>query len=534
MSNSENANSRPTISRRVFLKGAAATVGTGLLAACTPGATTPGASASASSPAASASAVAQSKGVLTLGFGFGMPRLLDPLKDPMLTRMGMQEQLTVQTAQNKIQPWLAESVTNVDPTTWRVTLRPNLKFWDGSPVTAADVSAAMTKNWAASTAANGLISKNTVMTVVDDRTLLFKTPAPTGLFPGALSTQYFGIHKPGSAGGTDGTVMTGPYRPTKFTVGTELDLEAFKDYWGGVPPIAQIICKNVVDPNLLVTALQAGDLDGVYTLPPDYLKNFGSDVESYATPSGRISIVDLNVTRLPFSDPAVRQAAALGIDRNLLNLAGLGGKGAPALGLFPATSGFDVVPLQTTDPNQAKTVLDNAGWTVGANGVRSKNGKPLSFTLYTYPGRSELTPMAVAIQGQLKPLGYDIKVVEEVNVTDRLDTTNFDAVMSSVDTLRSGDPQFFENALLIKGANSNLGGYSNPQVDALLAQLGAEVDPAKRQALSRQIQEVVKTDVPALFLAATPIVTAFKKGKVQGFVPHFSDLYFISFAWRVA
>jgi peptide/nickel transport system substrate-binding protein len=73
----------------------------------------------------------------------------------------------------------------------------------------------------------------------------------------------------------------------------------------------------------------------------------------------------------------------------------------------------------------------------------------------------------------------------------------------------------------------NYGKYSNPQVDTLLAQMQGEIDPVKRQALSKQIQEVIKTDVPALYLVASPLAYAYKKGKVKNLTVHPNDVYLI-------
>src|SRR5262249_13959696 len=154
---------------------------------------------------------------------------------------------------------------------------------------------------------------------------------------------------------------------------------------------------------------------------------------------------------------------------------------------------------------------DGAGWLPGADGVRVKDGKRLAFTLHSYPGRAELTPYAVSIQSQLKPLGYDIQVKEVQNVADVTKTGDWDAAMKSNNTIATGDPLFEYNRLLITGGGDNVGNYSNPRVETLIAQMRSELDPAKRRALSVQVQEQVKADVPMLFLVALPITTAYRQ-----------------------
>ena len=102
--------------------------------------------------------------------------------------------------------------------------------------------------------------------------------------------------------------------------------------------------------------------------------------------------------------------------------------------------------------------------------------------------------------------------------------------MYSVGTLVTGDPLYFLATAFTKGGASNLGGYSNPQMETIIEQLRTEPDAAKRQALSRQAQEIARADVPHLYLVAAPIITAARKGKVRGFAPHPNDIYFINTA----
>ena len=470
---------------------------------------------------------AAARGELRLALGFDFPAKLDALKNTHLLPYGLLETLTRQTPENILEPWLAERVTSIDPTTWRVTLREGAKFWDGSAVTAADVIAAFKKNWEAYPDGKGIISPDTRMTAIDPRTVEFTTPDPSGIFPYALSLTNFGIHKPSTAGGADGSVMTGPYRPTKFTVDNELVVEPFADHWSGIPPIARISIRYVPDPNARILALQAGDVDMLYNFPPEAIKGFGPDIIATATPSGRVDLINLNLQRPPFDDRAVREAFSVAIDRSTLNTVGLDGRGTPLNTLFPPGEGFETVPLQGTDVAQAKRLLDGAGWAVGGDGIRAKGGQRLAFTLLSYPGRAQLTPYAVSIQSQLKPIGIDVQVKEVQNVTDVTKTGDWDATMKSNNMLPTGDPLYELNRLVGKDGGDNVGLYTSPQVEALLAQLRVVLDPARRQELSKQIQGVVKADSPDLFLVVGPITTAYKKGKIQNYTPHPNDSYLI-------
>jgi peptide/nickel transport system substrate-binding protein len=549
------------LTRRSFLAGLAVTATASLLAACgqqppaaspaapqamsapavtaeskpakatkptAPGAAPAGAPAAKGAVATRSSATgvpAASRGELRIAVGIHFPGSADANRDGSTHIFwGLGETLTRLTREQKLEPWVAESYTSVDPNTWRIALRKGVTFWDGSPVTAQAVVDSIRRNFETQPAASTFISKDTQVTADGEATVIFKTPRPHGDLPFSLATQYFVVSKPGQNGST---VNTGPFRLTKLAKDQELTLEAFPDHWGGPPALAKIQLKYVTDSSARVLGLQSGDLDMLWGLPPEQVKTFGPDIETHVLPSTRVHSVILNTARPPFADRALREATSLAIDRAQLNTVGLDGLGAPATSLFPRGAGQETADIQVTDVEKAKRLLDEAGWKIGPDGVRVKDGQRLSFTLYSYPGRAEMTPIAVSIQGQLKPLGYDITTHVVQDLTGQIKDGNFDAAMYSMNAAITGDPQYAYAVSLVKGGAFNHGRYSNPQLETLVEQLRAESDPPKRQAISLQAQEILRTDTPNLYLVAAPIVVAYKKGKVQSFAIHPNDIYFV-------
>ena len=520
---------RAVWTRRGFLGAGTAVAVTGLLAAC--GAPAPAVPPPAANPTnggvganstTAAARPAQSTGELKLAIDGEFPATLDATKNAyQLVRLGAAETLTRLTPQMKLVPWLAKDITNLDPTTWRVSLRPNAKFWDGTAVTAQDVQAAFQANWAAYPAAAGLLSKDTQINVVDPTTLDFKTPDPIGNFANVVSAQFFVIHK-------NGMTMTGPYKPTNIAVGQQLDAEAFADHWDGPPPLAKLTVRLVTDPNARVLALRSGDVDLVYGVPPQAAKSIGgSDLTVSTVSSGREDYLVVNHRRLPFSDKAVREATALAIDRAGLLTIGLAGQGSVATGMFPPDQGVQNVDMQASDPTRAKQVLDAAGWTPGADGVRAKEGQRLSFQLLSAPARTEWTPMAVAIQAQLQPLGYDIQIEQVNNIGDALtQSQDFDIAMYSANMLVTGDPLYIFNQTLAKGGPANYGAYTNPQLESTLSSMRSEADPAERQALAVQAQQIAKDDTPNIYILVVPFIAA-NGNKVKGYTLHPNDLYIV-------
>lgn len=441
-----------------------------------------------------------------------------------MINLGMGETLMRATPQQRVAPWLAETVSQVDATTWRVALRNAAQFHDGSSVSAADVAASFKRNWETQPAADGFISKDTQLTVVDPLTLDFKTPQPNGSFVNSLSAFQFVVHKPGSDPNT--ALMTGPYRPVKLVTDQQLQLGAFAGHWAGPPPIAGVTIRRIADQQSQSLALQSGDIDLAVTLPPNALKDMPPNIARIVSPSVREITAVFNTKRPPFSDRSVREATALAIDREALLTIALDGLGAVAAGIFPPNVGVSVVSAQMTDVQRAKQLLDAVGWAMGSDSVRVKDGKRLAFTLFSYSGFGNLTTQAEAIAGQLRPLGYEIQVQEVPNAPTRTKGGDFDAAMVGFNTLVTGDdPLYMFNVALATGGLFNLGGYSSPRIDALLAQLRAESDAAKRTALSLQVQEIAKGDVPLVYLDSPPLVDALNKDKVQNFIPNPNDLY---------
>jgi len=456
------------------------------------------------------------------------PNTLDALKETNVLRFGVGETLMRLTPSYGLEPWLADHVSNVDPLTWRISLRPNAMFHDGSPVTAADVVDAFRRNYIAYPGGDALISKDSQFTAIDSATVEVRTPQPTGVFPNALTSSNFIIQKASTPGGSDGSILTGPYRPVSLNVDSDLTLEPFPGHWAGVPPIGRISVKKVQDPNTEVLALQSGETDLIYRVPPDVVQALGSDFTVASIPSGIVDSVMLNVTRPPLDDPAVREALAWGIDRSILVAVALNGQGAPATGVFPDSIAVDSVPIQGLDLERSKRVLDGGGWPAGGDGTRSKGGKRLAFTLLNPDAtQAELVPMSVSLQAQLKPLGFDVTLQQTQDYAGVIKSKDFDALIVSFNSVQTGDPLFQLARALGKAGGLNWGNYSNAQIEDLLTQLRGELDPATRQALSRQIQQLAGADVPSVYLAVAPIVSAYRTDKVVNFTPHPDDTYMI-------
>jgi peptide/nickel transport system substrate-binding protein len=184
--------------------------------------------------------------------------------------------------------------------------------------------------------------------------------------------------------------------------------------------------------------------------------------------------------------------------------------------------------VQGTDTDRVGRVLDAAGWTMGADGVRSKAGQRLAFTLLDPDAtQAELIPMSVSIQAQLKPLGFDVTLQQTQDYAGVIKSRDFDALIVSFNSVQTGDPLFQLARSLGSTGGLNWNSYSNPQVDQLLTTLRGVLDPTQREDLSRQIQQTAGNDYPNVYLGVVPIVSAYRSSVLTNFTPHPDDTYLI-------
>ena len=484
----------------------------------------------AASPASTGAAQpAQPKGELKIASSaVNSPRTLDVAKDGYsLIYIGAAETLTRLNREQKVEPWLAEKVEQRDATTWRATLRKNARFHDGTSVTAEEVVASFKRSWEQQPAAARFIPKETAISAVDATTVEFKLTQAAGAFANNLAGFQFAIAKPGP---NNVSIMTGPYKPVRLDTDQQIVVDAFAEHWAGPPPIAKITIRLIPDVNARALALQAGEVDMALALPPETANGLPGSFEKAIVASTRIDHALLNLSRAPFSERAVREAFALGTPRDLLNKGSLDGLGVVVTSIFPEKQGVDILPIQTTDIAKANQTLDAAGWRMGADGVRVKDGKRLAIKLLSYPGRGELGPMGTILQQELKKLGFEVsyELIPSEKIVDVLAAGDWDASLYSVNMLPTGDPLYAFNVTLIPGAANNYQKYDSSKLNAILDQMRGESDNAKRQTLAKQAQEVLKDDVPNAYILALPLIYTYNKAKVQGFVPHPNDLYFIN------
>ncbi|MEO1248642.1 MAG: ABC transporter substrate-binding protein, partial [Pseudomonadota bacterium] len=230
-------------------------------------------------------------------------------------------------------------------------------------------------------------------------------------------------------------------------------------------------------------------------------------------------------TRSPaLADARVRKAIDLAVNR--IDLVTATQAGVPATGAFAGGFPFAAPNELAFDPAAAATLLDEAGWVLGADGMRSRDGTALELVLYAYPQRPDLVTFQPVIRAALAEIGIAVTTQVTESPSDLAGSGEFDLFLWAQHTAPAGDPGHFLSLFFETGAARNYSGWSNAEYDALIAELRAEGDPQARIDLALQAQEMIAADAPVSFLV-TPEWHVGLSSALAGYEPWGSDYYVI-------
>ena len=383
--------------------------------------------------ASPAFARAQKGGTLREGYDRDVSRL-DPVNttwwDPSLYPT-THETLIATDAHNKFVPMLAESWdTSADGLTWTFNLRGGLLFQSGAPCDAAAVVAAMKLFADPKNGVNaGFWTPVKQIQAVGKQTVKVTLKHPYADFPFVLNNGYSAIFNVKTRAklkdkyGVTKTDGTGPFQLKEFVPGSHVTVTRWKGYPGSVVPfyankgqpyLDEIQWQVLLDPATRAKEIEAGNLDTLRNPSPQDVAGLKANsnlaVIEFQEPSLYMFGVNFKHTELGFNDVRVRQALSHAIDRNAIAKTVFFGKADPAYTLVPSSWVYydkRVEQYGQFDPSKAASLLDSAGWKAGAGGIRTKNGKKLSFKIIVENDKFEQL-IAQAIQQMLQKVGVDM------------------------------------------------------------------------------------------------------------------------------
>ncbi len=422
-----------------------------------------------------------------------------------------------------VRPFLAEKwdITANDIT---FTLRRDVKWHDGQPVTAEDVK--FTFDAAKDPASGSLIGSAYLTNVksaeaVDSYTVKFTfvqphaqaledfwwAPAPKHLL------QNVSAQEMRNAPFNRQPVGSGPYKFSEWQANQRMVLESNPDFpeaLGGPGSLDRVVFRIIPEPSTMLTELTTGGVQVNVPLPPDQVKQVegNNSLKVFTFPGKTVYYIGWNNTRPPFNSANVRRALGMAINRQEIIDALLFGQGAPANSTVPPWHPLypKDAPQPRYDFNAAGQLLDQEGWRdTNGDGIRDKGGRPLRFTLMSSDNQLNRSVVEV-LQSQLKKVGVDaqIRVLEFQTMLAQHKSRDFDAVFTSwvLDNFQmaSAPAALFHSRLAKVDQSTNRSAVNIPALDRLIDQASAATDENQARGVWGQMTEVLEREQPVTFV----------------------------------
>jgi len=301
-------------------------------------------------------------------------------------------------------------------------------------------------------------------------------------------------------------IGTGPFKFSEWKTNQFVRVVRNDDYFLGRPHLDGIVFRTLPDPLTLRLAFETRQVD-FWTADPWAVGNFTEDERFtlFTSPSNSYNYVGWNLRRPLFQDLRVRRALAHAVNVGDMIRYVLYGLGEQSTGLFTPEMWFfnpHVQPL-AYDPEEARRLLDLAGWVPGPDGIRMKDGERFSLTLLTNNGNVVRSDIATLVQENLLAVGIEVKVELyewAVFLKRFVNQGEFDAIVLGW-ALGQGFDQFqIWHSSQTEPERLNMVGYQSAAADRLLESIREEFDRDEIIRMCGELQQLIYDDQPYLFL----------------------------------
>ena len=429
-----------------------------------------------------------------------------------------------------------------DGLNWRIRLRDDVRWHDGTPFTAEDVKFTLElivnpdfRAWR--TTGHSQVRDITVVSPTELTWRMEQAFAPylsflteTFMVPKHILEKEADLNENAF---NQAPIGTGAFKWGQRVAGDHLELVANTDYFGDGPYLEQLVFKYIPDNTVLYTQFKSGDIDlvGQAYISPDNYAEASTLADRVVTlvPKSSVETFYFNLERPQFKELAVREALYLAIDRQAI-IDALNYSVPTTTETFMPKQSFYFnpdLPKQEFNLERAAERPAEAGWLPGADGIRAKDGVRLSFANSTTSGAHLREQAQQFIQQTLAEIGVEMTISNlpsAVMFGDFWALSQFDTAISGITYLIGADPdvtnRFHTKSIAAQGGRgSNNAQYSNAEVDALLEEGSRTFDPEARREIYFRIQEIIRRDLPFLPLFANTSVFG-HKGSVGGFIPN--------------
>jgi peptide/nickel transport system substrate-binding protein len=450
------------------------------------------------------------------------------------------ETLVTLTPEFEVAEGLASDWEYVGENTFRFTLKDDPTFSDGTPVTADAVKYSLDYTVQEPQTSGFAFLGPDSTRVVDERTVEVTPTAPNLRLVEQINHPTYAVLAPGSDPFADIDTLTcsGPFQVSEYVAGERLVVERNENYWGEPAQLDKITFRFLPDDTTRTLALQNGEVDLITGVPRGVLSSLqglpGITIEE--APVGQVLLAymarrDAEGNERILADPDLRRAVAHAIDQDAYVEAVLGGNGevvetvAPPAVLGEHADTVEGIPYDT---EEAVRLLEEAGWTLGPDGVRAKDGQPLELTMIFSPGGGgtgiDLTTLEF-VQAQLREIGVraNIDQLDPGAYRERLENGNYDLNFSGPNQ-NDANPAFLMSLLLYSKSSLPNAKIISPGPDTeferLIDQTQEATDREELQRLAAEaMHELVDNEVGVVPLAGVGRIYAMKD-TVQGFEPH--------------
>jgi peptide/nickel transport system substrate-binding protein len=440
----------------------------------------------------------------------------------------------------KVRPKLASAWRAMGADRIRFTLRRDVKFHDGTPFNAQAVKFTFDRAFDARTPGRwaSLAGPIKGAEVVDDHTvdLVAREPYAPLLYSAAM--LYAGIVSPTAvqrmgAEFSRRPVGTGLFKFEEWRTNDRITVTRNDDYWGTKANLDRIVFRVMPEESARMIALRTGEVDMVLVPAPAQLAAFGRDANfTVAQSTGlRVVFIGMNLTRPPLSDVRVRRALVMAGNRKSVLDNILEGAGAPADGILaPGVFGYKDLDLQSRypfDPQRARTLLQEAGFRPGPDGIMQRDGIPLVLTLISARGRYfKDAEISEAYQAQLRQIGVrlEISFLEWATVFTTVTAATLDYHMFTLGWVTTtGDADYSLGPLFRSTATPprgwNIWRYANAEFDRVIDQARTTQNQREREELYARAQDLIARDIMFVPFYVTKEI-AVMRSYVKNFVPH--------------
>jgi len=431
---------------------------------------------------------------------------------------------------------------------YAVKIRKGVTFHDGKEMTVDDVVYSISEIWKKYAAASALSDfAGAESPDADTVVVKFNNPTPEFFFASMLcgSVSYI-VPKHVYAGADPVTnpannapIGTGPWKFKEWVRGSHIEYAKNDSYWQkGLPYMDRLIIRYVRDPAGRAAAMEAGEIQiGVFNpvAPPD-IKRLTATGKFAATSKGYeesvwATTLECNMRNPVFAKAEVRQAMFFAIDRNLIAKTVFYGYARPGTGPIysPNTAFFTKDTFSTQfDPKKAAALLDAAGF------PKKAGGKRFSLNLLAAGWFAENGKIGSYVKQALEDVGVGVNLtVPDRPSSLKLIYTDYDYDLAISNTSNPSEPvpfttQYYTSDGIRKGVPfCNATGFHTDEVDALVAKIKVETDPAKRKDLVVEFQKVTSREAPILPLVELESITL-ASTKVQN---HSNDPNYLAASW---